>query len=69
MSRLHSEELQKRQKQALVGGGADRQQRQHEQGKLLARERIALLLDPGSFQESGDMVAHRTTDFGLGSQR
>ena len=47
------------------GGGADRIARQHDAGKLTARERIAELLDPGTFVELGRFVTHRTTAFGL----
>jgi propionyl-CoA carboxylase beta chain len=54
---------------ALLGGGADRIKKQHEGGKLTARERIDLLLDPGSFVEIGRFVTHRCTDFGMESQK
>ncbi len=54
---------------ALQGGGAARIQKQHEGGKLTARERIDLLLDPGSFVEIGRFVQHRCTDFGMENQR
>jgi propionyl-CoA carboxylase beta chain len=49
----------------LEGGGADRVARQHAEGKLTARERIALLLDPGSFLEVDPFVVHRSRDFGM----
>lgn len=49
--------------QAHLGGGAHRIQKQHEKGKLTARERIAYLMDEGSFEEVGMLVTHRTTDF------
>ncbi len=55
--------------QAFAGGGADRIKKQHESGKLSARERIDLLLDPGSFIEIGRFVTHRSTDFGMESQK
>ncbi|MEE9206796.1 MAG: acyl-CoA carboxylase subunit beta [Gemmatimonadota bacterium] len=61
--------LHERTEKALEGGGADRLRRQHERGKLGARERIDLLLDPGSFVELDRFVEHRSTDFGLESQR
>jgi propionyl-CoA carboxylase beta chain len=48
---------------ALEGGGADRIEKQHAAGKLTARERIELLLDPGSFVELDRFVTHRCTDF------
>ncbi|HYV49935.1 MAG TPA: carboxyl transferase domain-containing protein, partial [Myxococcaceae bacterium] len=52
-------------KQAELGGGSDRIHKQHEAGKLTARERIDLLLDPGSFTELDKFVTHRATDFGM----
>jgi len=60
------EELDRR---ALQGGGADRVQRQHDAGKLTARERLDLLLDPGSFVEIDRLVVHRCTDFGMANQK
>jgi propionyl-CoA carboxylase beta chain len=54
---------------ALLGGGADRIKKQHEGGKLTARERIDLLLDPGSFVEIGRFVVHRCGDFGMEEQK
>ncbi len=55
--------------QALQGGGAERIKRQHAAGKLTARERIDLLLDPGSFVEVDKFVVHRCTDFGMQGQK
>lgn len=55
--------------EALLGGGQKRIEAQHNKGKLTARERIDLLLDPGSFQEVGKLVTHRATDFGLDKQK
>lgn len=52
-----------------LGGGEDRIARQHEKGKLTARERLDILLDPGSFEELGAFVRHRTADFGLADNR
>ena len=52
----------------MAGGGADRSARQHAKGQLTARERVELLFDPGTFNELGMLVEHRTTDFGLGEQ-
>ncbi|HEY7111637.1 MAG TPA: acyl-CoA carboxylase subunit beta [Thermoanaerobaculia bacterium] len=49
----------------LEGGGKDRAERQHSEGKLTARERIALLLDPDSFFELDPFVVHRSRDFGM----
>jgi propionyl-CoA carboxylase beta chain len=54
---------------ALEGGGAERVKKQHEAGKLTARERIDLLLDPGSFVEIGRFVTHRCTEFGMEEQK
>src|SRR5690349_20352384 len=61
--------LQDMEKQAELGGGADRIQKQHEAGKLTARERIDLFLDPGSFQELDKFVTHRATDFGMADKK
>jgi propionyl-CoA carboxylase beta chain len=52
-------------KRALAGGGSARVKRQHDAGKLTARERIELLLDEGSFLELDRLVVHRCTDFGM----
>jgi propionyl-CoA carboxylase beta chain len=54
---------------AAEGGGEARIQKQHEAGKLTARERIELLLDPGTFVEAGRFVVHRATDFGMQDQK
>jgi acetyl-CoA carboxylase carboxyltransferase component len=54
---------------AMQGGGAERIKQQHERGKLTARERLALLLDEGSFQELGALATHSLTDFGMADQR
>jgi propionyl-CoA carboxylase beta chain len=54
---------------AVVGGGPERIKKQHEGGKLTARERIDLLLDPGSFVEIGRFVVHRCNDFGMEEQK
>ena len=50
---------------AHLGGGQERIDKQHGKGKLTARERVELLLDPGSFEEIGVLVTHRTVDFGM----
>ena len=63
------EELERRKQQSELGGGQARIDRQHNDGKLIARERIALLFDPGSFQELDQLVVHRSTDFGMEKQR
>jgi propionyl-CoA carboxylase beta chain len=54
---------------ALKGGGEDRIAKQHAAGKLTARERIELLLDPGTFVEMDKFVTHRCTDFGMDQQK
>ena len=59
------EELAKRREEVAAGGGDKRIAKQHEQGKLTARERIAELLDPGSFSETGMFAQHRSTLFGM----
>src|SRR5438045_8611765 len=63
------EELEKRKRESELGGGEARIERQHAEGKLTARERIALLFDPGSFQELDQLVVHRSNDFGMDAQR
>jgi propionyl-CoA carboxylase beta chain len=63
------EELERRKQQSELGGGQARTDRQHNEGKLTARERIHLLFDPGSFQELDQLVVHRSTDFGMDKQR
>ena len=60
--------LGKKTEEALMGGGADRIEAQHKKGKLTARERLHLLLDEGSFQEIGQLVTHRSVNFGLDKQ-
>jgi propionyl-CoA carboxylase beta subunit len=62
-------ELEERKRQSELGGGQARIDRQHSEGKLTARERIALLFDPGSFQELDQLVVHRSFDFGMEKQR
>ena len=59
------EELQRRRAEAALGGGTERIEKMHAQGKLTARERIEILLDSGSFQELGVFVTHDCTDFGM----
>jgi propionyl-CoA carboxylase beta chain len=66
MSRL--EELRRRHAAAEAGGGSERRERQHKEGKLSARERIELLLDEGSFEELDKLVTHRCRDFGMQDQ-
>ena len=59
------DELRRRQAEAHLGGGAERQERQREAGKLTARERVAALVDEGSFEETGLFATHRATLFGM----
>lgn len=63
------EELRRRNEEADLGGGKERQARQKSAGKLSARERLALLLDEGTFEETDKLVEHRCRDFGLAEQR
>lgn len=62
-------DLEARREEARRGGGPERIARQHEKGKLTARERLEILLDDGSFQELGRFVRHQTHDFGLAKNR
>lgn len=55
-------------RQAELGGGEARVERQHAAGKLTARERVNLLFDPGSFEEVDKLVTHRCRDFGMENQ-
>src|SRR5881227_1911876 len=57
--------LEKQREAARAGGGARRIEAQHHRGKLTARERLELLLDPGSFEEWDMFVEHRSHDFGI----
>ena len=59
------QELVERRAEARLGGGAERIEAQHKKGKLTARERLALLLDEGSFEEFDMFVQHRCTNFGM----
>ncbi|MBO8176713.1 acyl-CoA carboxylase subunit beta [Aeribacillus pallidus] len=58
-------ELYDRRREVELGGGDEKIAKQHEKGKLTARERIELLLDPGSFVELNPFIEHRCSDFGL----
>ena len=64
-----TDRLEEMRAEALKGGGEARIEAQHEKGKLTARERLQLLLDPGTFQEMGQLVTHRSTNFGLEKQK
>ena len=59
------EDLRKKRAHLQAGGGAERQAKQREQGKMTARERIDALVDGGSFEEIGLFAQHRQTNFGL----
>src|SRR3954465_1496114 len=61
--------LAEREQRAEAGGGPERVAKQHASGKLTARERIGLLLDPGSFIELDKFVVHRCTDFEMQNQK
>lgn len=63
------QQLDEKRARARLGGGQPRIDSQHKKGKLTARERIELFLDPGSFEEWDMFVEHRCTDFGMESQR
>ena len=63
------DELRRRESEAEAGSGRERRERQHAAGKLLARERIDLLLDEDSFEELDRFVTHRTTEFGMAEQK
>jgi len=62
------ERLKKLREESKKGGGEKRIQKQHEKGKLTARERIDLLLDKNSFEEIDAFVTHRSSAFGLEKQ-
>ena len=69
MSRDPLQELRRRDREAEAGGGEERRARQKSGGRLTARERVTLLLDPGSFQELDKFVVHRALDFGMDEQK
>jgi propionyl-CoA carboxylase beta chain len=63
------EELKKRDRLAEEGGGTQRRERQHKEGKMAARERVEFLLDEGTFEETDKLVTHRCNDFGMAEQK
>jgi propionyl-CoA carboxylase beta chain len=63
------EDLKERIRRAEEGGGAERRERQHREGKLTARERVEMLLDEGTFEELDKLVEHRCLDFGMAEQK
>ena len=68
-TKKHLETLREMRSRAVLGGGQKRIEQQHARGKLTARERLALLLDEGSFQEFGALATHDLSAFGLDQQR
>jgi propionyl-CoA carboxylase beta chain len=62
-------ELKRRNQLAEEGGGAQRRERQHKEGKMSARERIEFLLDEGTFEYTDKLVTHRCNDFGMAEQK
>ena len=62
-------ELKRRDHLAEEGGGAQRRERQHKEGKMSARERIEFLLDESTFEETDKLVTHRSNDFGMAEQK
>src|SRR5205085_1158794 len=62
-------ELKKRDQLAEEGGGKERRERQHKDGKMSARERVEFLLDEGTFEETDKLVTHRCQDFGMEQQK
>jgi acetyl-CoA carboxylase carboxyltransferase component len=63
------DELRKRRKAAFSPGGRDAAKKQHDRGKLTARERVELLMDKGSFVETDPLAVHRSHDFGMDRKR
>src|SRR5260370_8557035 len=63
------QDLKRRDHLADDGGGQQRRERQHKEGKMSARERIEFLLDEGTFEETDRFVTHRATDFGMSEQK
>jgi propionyl-CoA carboxylase beta chain len=68
MNTRRMDELHRRHAAAEAGGGPERGERQHSEGKMSARERIDLLLDQGTFEELDKLVRHRCRDFGMEEQ-
>ncbi|GCB73959.1 propionyl-CoA carboxylase beta chain, mitochondrial isoform X1 [Scyliorhinus torazame] len=62
------ERIEQKSQRAMLGGGQHRIDAQHKRGKLTARERVQLLLDPDSFVEYDKFVEHRCSDFGMGTE-
>src|SRR5260370_13831256 len=62
-------ELKRRERLADEGGGKERRERQHKEGKMSARERIEFLLDDGTFEETDRFVTHRANEFGMSERK
>jgi propionyl-CoA carboxylase beta chain len=62
-------ELKKRDALAEEGGGAERREKQHKEGRMSARERVEFLLDEGTLEETDKLITHRCTDFGMPEQK
>lgn len=69
MSNDATKKLLELREKALQGGGPERIEAQHQKGKLTARERIDLLVDPGTFVEIDRFVTHRCRDFGMDAEK
>ncbi|MEZ5964349.1 MAG: acyl-CoA carboxylase subunit beta [Planctomycetota bacterium] len=65
----HLDKLRSLREQSLLGGGASRQEAQRQRGKMTARERVELLVDPGTFVEMDRFVLHRCRDFGMDGEK
>src|ERR1700688_1157033 len=63
------QEMKRRDQLAQEGGGRERRERQHKEGKMSARERIEFLLDEATFEETDKLVTHRANDFGMAEQK
>src|SRR3954471_8561906 len=63
------QEMKRRDQLAQEGGGKERRERQHKEGKMSARERIEFLLDEGTFEDTDRLVTHRADDFGMAEQK
>jgi len=61
--------LERENRQALLGGGPEKIKSQHSRGKLTARERLEVLLDTGSFEEIGMFVEHECINFGMDNKK
>src|SRR5207248_5197915 len=63
------QEMKRRDQLAQEGGGKERRERQHKEGKMSARDRIDFLLDEGTFEETDRFVTHRANDFRMAEQK